>query len=286
MDDRRQLATAPAILCDRRQLPRQFATGPDDRGSMVQTIPKSPPSTPDWRVALDFSQGGFSENFLPRFFGGNSRRKIRPEGWGGQISVQIFENFSFGPWGLSNRRAMISSVRRQRLLQQFQQRFNGTSITFTVGGARSCRPALSECRQTTVPVLSAFGVNASCVAVLCVSSVPVLLSHRSKCRRSARSSSSIGRNHSQHASGAIIHASGVLLAMPHIKAHPSATLQTVAHPARTQAIKNHGRYDRGFIYAVVSASSRLFALLEPSPHQCSYRVGFKLALKYGPPGFW
>ena len=220
-------ATAPATVCDRTGRPRRH--GSDHTKKPAQ------------HAGLEGCAGLLTGWLLRKFSASVFRRKFSEKnpagGVGGQISVQIFENFSVGPWGLSNRRAMISSVRRQRLLQQFQQRFNGTSITFTVGGARSCRPALSECRQTTVPVLSAFGVNASCVAVLCVSSVPVLLSHRSKCRRSARSSSSIGRNHSQHASGAIIHASGVLLAMPHIKAHPSATLQTVAHPARTQAIK-------------------------------------------------
>lgn len=96
------------------------------------------------------------------------------------------------------------------LLQQLQQRFNSTSITFFVGGARSGRSVLSECRRPAVPMLPASGVNASCMAVLCVSSVLTFLSHRSKCRRSARSSSSIGRNRVQHVSGTIVHVSGAL----------------------------------------------------------------------------
>lgn len=71
-----------------------------------------------------------------------------------------------------------------RLLQSLQRRFNGTSITIVVIGARSGRPVLSECRRSAIPALPAYDENASCVAVLCVSSALALLSHRSKCRRS------------------------------------------------------------------------------------------------------
>ena len=177
-------ATAPATACDKKSGDRTTAaTSP--------AILRSPPSTPDRSVAQYFSQGVFSENFLHRFSGGNSQRKIQLEGWGVQIPVQIFENFSVCPMGLSNRRAMIPRSYDVRLLQSLQRRFNGTSITIVVIGARSGRMVLSEFRRSVFPVLPSSGVNASCVAVLCVSSVRVLLYHRLKFRRSASSSSSI-----------------------------------------------------------------------------------------------
>lgn len=124
-----------------------------------------------------------------------------------------------------------------RLLQSLQRRFNGTSITIVVIGARSGRPVLSECRRSVFPVLPDSGVNASCVAVLCVSSVRVLLSHRLKFRRSARSSSSIGQNRSQYVLCTVVHASGVSFGGSVLKAHTSAALHFVVRQALTQAIK-------------------------------------------------
>ena len=70
----------------------------------VPAILKSPTSTPDRRVALYFSQGVFSENFLPRFSGRNSQRKIRLEGWGVQNPVQYVEIFGHSVARLSIRK--------------------------------------------------------------------------------------------------------------------------------------------------------------------------------------
>lgn len=78
---------------------------------------KSPTITPDRRVALYFSQDVFSENFLYQFSGRNSQRKIRLEGWGVQIPVQILRIFRSAPWGLSNRRAMIPAAKWNALLR-------------------------------------------------------------------------------------------------------------------------------------------------------------------------
>lgn len=138
MDDRRQLATAPAILCDRRPIPRQLATEKSGDRTTAATSPailKSPPSTQDRSVAPDFSQGVFSENFLPRFSGGNSRRKIQLEGWGGQIPVQIFENFSVGPLGAIKSPCNDSDGQAARFTSVDCQWKSVSSVTSVTGSA-------------------------------------------------------------------------------------------------------------------------------------------------------
>ena len=76
-------------------------------------------------------------------------------------------------------------------------------------------------------------VRVRIVRIICTrASLPSL-----KNRRSARSSSSIGRNRSKHVSGTVVHAYGVSFGGSVLKSHTSAALHFVVRQALTRAIK-------------------------------------------------
>lgn len=226
----RRPATAPATSATEKSGDRTTA-------ATYPAILKSTPSTPDRMVAPDFSQGVFSENFLPRFSGGNSRRKIQLDGWGVQIPVQIFENFSVGPLGAikspCNDSDGPATVISFNSLNSTSTTLQQCSLLVALGPVAPC------CQNTDGPRFGApsfrreRSVRVWIVRIIFTrASLPSL-----KNRRSARSSSSIGRNRSQHVSGTVVHASGVSFGGSVLKAHKSAALHFVVRQALTQAIK-------------------------------------------------
>lgn len=118
-------ATAPAILCDRRPLPRQLATkkatagGP--RRPWFRRYSKARPArrigglhrTSHRAFSLKIFYLGFPAEIL--------REKSGWRGGGFKIPCKFLRIFRSAPRGLSNRRAMIPAVRRRAL----------TSITST-----------------------------------------------------------------------------------------------------------------------------------------------------------
>ena len=155
-----------------------------------------------------------------------------------QFPVQIFENFSVGPLGAikspCNDSDGPATVIPSTVSIALQQHSNNVHCWWrsvrslhavripTAHG--SCAPTFRRERSVRVRI----------VRIICThASLPSL-----KNRRSARSSSSIGRNRSQHVSGTVVHASGVSFGGSVLKAHTSAALHFVVRQALTQAIKN------------------------------------------------
>ena len=158
-------------------------------------------------------------------------------GGGFNFPYKFLRIFRSAPRGLSNLRAMIPAVRRRALTSitstALQWHFNNNRChwcSFRSSGA----VRMPTVRISVAPSFrSERSVRVRIVRIICTrASLPSL-----KNRRSARSSSSIGRNHSQHVSGTVVHAYGVSFGGYVLKAHTSAALHFVVRHALTQAIK-------------------------------------------------